>query len=82
MTQQQDIVYSKHNQKDISTSQIVYKMQMHSAQDKNTMKCKKQRLKTLSFEQVRIDKMAATWTENRYITNMTQEETVPIIPIY
>lgn len=82
MTQQQDIIYSKHNQKDISTSQIVYKMQMRNAQDKNTMKCKKQRLKTLPFKQVRVDKMAATWTENRYITNMTQEETVPIIPIY
>ena len=82
MTQQQDIIYSKHNQKDISTSQIVYKMQMRNAQDENTMKCKKQRLKTLPFKQVRVDKMAATWTENRYITNMTQEETVPIIPIY
>lgn len=82
MTEQQDIIYSKHNQQDVSTGQIVYEMQMRDAQDKNTMKGKKQRLKTLPFEQVGVDEMAATWTENRYITNMTQEETVPIIPIY
>ena len=82
MTEQQQIIYSKHNQQDVSTGPIVYEMQMRDAQDKNTMKCKKERLKTLPFEQVRVDEMAATWTENRYITNMTQEETVPIICIY
>ena len=82
MTEQQDIIYSKHNQQDVSTGQIVYEMQMRDAQDENTMKCKKPRLETFPFEQVRVDEMAATWTENRYITNMTQEETVPIIPIY
>ena len=38
MTEQQQIIYSKHNQQDVSTGPIVYEMQMRDAQDNEMQK--------------------------------------------